>query len=117
MKQIGSADFRKGYASQTEPVEVTAYGHVIGTWYPSGAELPASTTDVEGTPLPEARDFAAPAPRMTIRPEKGPRKTMVGKEQRVIDPLDIRRREREAYSNLHRQMYGGGKAKVNQSSG
>lgn len=98
MKQLSSAEFRKAYTAQTEPVEVTAYGKLMGTWYPAGAEIPAPTTDAEYQHEPE--HFDAPAPRMTIRPAKGPRKEMVAKEQRVLDPLDIRRRRDEAYRML-----------------
>lgn len=115
MKQVGSADFRRLYASESDPVEVTAYGKVIGTWYPSGADLP-TTPEIE-QPVDEERGFDTPAPRMTIRPEVGPRREMVGTEKRVIDPLDFtRRREREKYSELHRQMYGG-KTKSGPNSG
>lgn len=34
MKTISSSDFRKTYASLTEPVVVTVNGHGVGTWQP-----------------------------------------------------------------------------------
>lgn len=52
MKQIASSDFRKDYMHETAPIEVTAYGKVVGIWYPAGTE-PASKRKVE--PKPDTR--------------------------------------------------------------
>lgn len=101
VKQLSSADFRKHYAHESGVVEVTAYGKVIGTWYPSDCELleaVALPEPVVATPLPQ--------PRMTIRPVKGPIKQMVGVEQRVIDPRELAALERERYAQLSARMYG-----------
>lgn len=38
MKQIPSRDFQKMYAKLTEAHEVTAWGEVIGFYYPKGTE-------------------------------------------------------------------------------
>lgn len=85
MKRVSSAQFRRSYAHESKPVEVTAYDKVIGTWIPSGTAL----ADVDPEPEQEA-----PAARFTIRPEKGPRRVMVGAAQRLLDPVDMREQER-----------------------
>lgn len=41
MDRLTSAAFRKTYARLREPVEVTANGHVIGTYIPAGAIHPS----------------------------------------------------------------------------
>lgn len=86
MKQLSSAAFRRNYAHERDVVEVTAYGKVIGRWYPDGTFPTAQA----GKPDSEA----APA-RMTIRPALGPRPNMVPTTQRVLDPMDLRKLERE----------------------
>lgn len=108
MKQVSSADFRKSYASLTEVHEVTSYGHVIGTWLPTGAEIPLTN------PHPEAPEFEAeaeaPEPRMTIRPVKGnPKPLVASSTKRIIDPIQRGGDERDIYSQLA--------AKMNQSEG
>ena len=35
MKQMPSSEYRRSFASLTEPVAVTVHGHVIGTWTPA----------------------------------------------------------------------------------
>lgn len=45
MKQVQSAEFRKGFAAETEPVEVMKYREVLGTWYPAGTETPEKEAD------------------------------------------------------------------------
>jgi hypothetical protein len=113
MKQISSADFRRTYSRESGPIEVTAYGKVIGTWYPAGVELPSLPTPPIQDAQPEEapRRFEDPAPRMTIRPVKGEKKELVGTPTRVLDPLDMQRRERERYSELSARLYGSGKKK------
>lgn len=104
MKQLTSADFRKFYAREAEPVEVTAYGKVIGTWYPYGSELPAP---VDASEQPPAAEAAPETPtRMTIRPVKGPVKQMHGVEKRILDPAEARKREREIYNQVASRLYG-----------
>lgn len=41
MKQLTSPEFRKSYPRLTEPVEVTALGRVIGTFYPGPSRTPS----------------------------------------------------------------------------
>jgi hypothetical protein len=90
MKQVSSADFRKLYARENEPVEVTAYGKVIGVWYPTGADL--SDIPDPDAPYPPAIDPSSPY-RMTIRPAQ-PRPKMVAREsKRVLDPVDLQNEE------------------------
>ena len=48
MRQITSPEFRKTYPRLTEPVEVTALGRVIGTYWPTG-----STVLVDGSAVGE----------------------------------------------------------------
>lgn len=81
MKQLTSAEFRRDYTHADKPIEVTAWGKVIGTWYPAGTEPDAPAEVV-------ANDAA---PRMTIRPALGPRKVMTGETRRIIDPSELRR--------------------------
>lgn len=91
MKSLTSSEFRLLYARQTVPIEVTAYGKVVGTWYPYG-------TDERDFPVTEASTGSlAPetTARFTIRPMHGPRKEMVGVPKRVLDPLDMRKQEQE----------------------
>ena len=105
MKQLSSADFRKHYAHESVACEVTAYGKVIGTWYPAGIELPVfpdSPPIVTGVATRNA-----PAPRMSIRPVKGPIRQMTGVPQRVIDPKGLRALEQERSEQLATRMYGG----------
>jgi hypothetical protein len=104
MKQLASADFRKKYTAQSEPVEVTAHGKVIGRWIP----VNAIGTEVDTSPNGVSEDASEDdeAPRMTIRPAKGPKKAIVGTPQRVLDPLEAARRERERYAQLASRMYG-----------
>lgn len=86
MKQVSSADFRKLYARENEPVEVTAYGKVIGTWYPTGVDLP-NIPDPDA-PFPTSIDPSAPY-RMTIRPAHGPVRTQVASSKRILDPVAL----------------------------
>lgn len=86
MKQLSSAAFRRNYAHERDVVEVTAYGKVIGWWTPYGS----APTPQSGQPDSEA----APA-RMSIRPALRPHPNMVGTTQRVLDPMDLRKLERE----------------------
>lgn len=106
MKQLASADFRKAYHSQSEPVEVTAHGKVIGRWFPEGSTIdtPALASEMPSEDLPE--------PRMTIRPAKGPKKELQATSKRVIDPMEAARLERERWSQLASRMYGGKKGPV-----
>ena len=49
MKTIPSAEFRKTYASLSEPTTITANGKSIGVFYPVGSEPhPAPVVDVQG---------------------------------------------------------------------
>lgn len=100
MKQVSSAEFRKEYTHETEPVEVTAYGKVIGTYYPHGTK--PELTAPESTSAPEE----APVPRFSIRPAHGPRPAVVATTKPVLDPLEMRKRERERWSELQAKMYG-----------
>lgn len=66
MKQLNSGLFQRMYHHLEEPVEVTAHGRALGTWFPAGtggyAALPqegvvAGVTrgvSVTGTPIAEA---------------------------------------------------------------
>lgn len=99
MKQMSSADFRKSYASEAVPVEVTSYGKTIGKWYPTGFDVPAEATPVDAEPIPEA----APQ-RMTIRPVKGTPKTMQGVEKRIIDPIEKGHSDRSTWGQLSARM-------------
>lgn len=104
MKQLPSADFRKKYTAQSEPVEVTAHGKVIGTWIPTGADNPFLGMDPEA---PVEVSEVIPEPRMTIRPVVGKQRTLVAtSEKRVMDPLEAAKRERANYSVLASRMYG-----------
>ena len=98
MKQLSSADFRKAYASETEPVSVTSYGKEIGKWYPSGFDVSAvaETNPTTAEPVP------APAPhRMTIRPAQvNPRGPLTGVERRIIDPIELNDREGRVNAQL-----------------
>lgn len=101
MKQLASADFRKQYTAQSEPVEVTAHGKVIGTWIPKGSTIEVPPMDLPAPAEPEAET------RMTIRPvHPGVKKVVPVGERRVIDPLDSARAERTGYSRFHNRMYG-----------
>lgn len=104
MKQLSSADFRKSYASEAEPVEVTSYGKSIGVWYPAGVDLPTAS---EANP-PAAEPVSEPKPeRMTIRPVKAnPRGPMVaGESKRILDPVQKAQAEREMWSQLQAKLY------------
>lgn len=102
MKQLSSADFRKSYASETEPVEVTSYGKAIGTWFPAGVAIP----EPAGSNPPVAVADPEPAPtRMTIRPAQvNPRGPLTGTTQRILDPVQRAQRERELWSQLQAKM-------------
>ena len=102
MKQLSSADFRKAYASETEPVAVTSYGREIGRWYPSGFDVP----DVpEATPT-AFEPISEPVPhRMSIRPAQvNPRGPLTGTERRVIDPIERTEKDREVWAQLQAKM-------------
>jgi hypothetical protein len=102
MKQLSSADFRKAYASETEPVEVTSYGKAIGRWYPSGFDLSAADLT---NPSVAVADPAPIPQRMTIRPVKAnPRGPLTGTPQRIIDPIERTEREREVWAQLQAKM-------------
>lgn len=106
MKQLSSADFRKSYASEAEPVEVTSYGKIIGTWTPSGFDVPANPPSLPA----DSQEAAAPEPeakqRMSIRPVKeSKRSPLVGSEKRIIDTVQARQHEREVWSQLQAKMY------------
>ena len=45
MKQLPSPEFRKTYPRLTEPVEVTALGRVIGTYWPGAKVTIADLAD------------------------------------------------------------------------
>lgn len=94
MKRLSSAQFRRSYAQQAAPVEVTAYDKVIGTWYPVGVE----------TPLLEAEEPAS-EPRFSIRPMKRPRPNMVGHVVPVRDPLEVRAHERETQDEFQPRVF------------
>ena len=47
MVTIPSAEFRKTYASLSEPTTITANGKSIGKFYPTGSE-PTPVVDVQG---------------------------------------------------------------------
>lgn len=104
MKQLTSADFRKTYARESEPVEVTAYGKVIGTWFPADSEIVVPPHVLSGAPTspPEAEK----EPRMTIRPVRGPAPVLVKTTKAVFDPVEAARNERARMSELQRRMYG-----------
>lgn len=104
MKQLASAEFRKKYTALSESHEVTAHGKVIGTWVPSGSPFPQS--DQGANPAAEAVATPDVPTRMTIRPVKGTARPMVGTQQRVLDPLEAARAEREGYSRFARRAYG-----------
>jgi hypothetical protein len=49
METLPSSEFRKTYASLTEPTSVTVDGRPLGTFYPAGQEPhPAPVVDVQG---------------------------------------------------------------------
>lgn len=104
MKQVSSTDFRKVYNHEHEPVEVTAYGgKLVGTWYPAGTHPPEAPQ-----PITEAAAETGPQPeqRMTIRPAHGPRPVMTTTTKPIPDPVELRRLERERYSELQSRLYG-----------
>ena len=96
MKRLSSAQFRRSYAREAEPVEVTAYDAVIGTWIPAGADL-----DGEGEQQPRL-----PEPRFSIRPALGPKPNMVASERRVIDPLEMRKAQQERDDEFQVRTFG-----------
>lgn len=98
MKQLSSADFRKGYASETQPVSVTSYGKEIGRWYPTGFDAPA----VEEANPTSSEPVLEPTPqRMTIRPAQvNPRGPLTGVERRIIDPIELNDREGRVNAQL-----------------
>lgn len=51
MRDVPSSEFRITYARLTEPVNVTALGRSIGTWYPAGTGAAEETVVKE--PIPE----------------------------------------------------------------
>lgn len=104
MKQISSADFRKNYAKEAEPVEVTAWGKVIGRWLPTGVDIDAPVIADEQPP--EVVAEFVDEPRMTIRPAKGPAKVLTPREQQIQDPLVLRRLEHERSEQLGSRTYG-----------
>lgn len=100
MKRLSSSEFRLVYSRESEPIEVTAYDRVIGTWYPAGSELPLGDSDSETSAE------TAPEARFTIRPAHGPRPAMVGVTKRVLDPLDMRRNEQTRSDEFQPRTYG-----------
>lgn len=105
---MSSADFRKSYASESEPVEVTAYGKALGYWFPDGTQ-PAPSTDPAKTPEQPPSDPAGSKaePRMTIRPVKeSKRPALVAREVRVVETQDERARERARWSALSSRLSG-----------
>lgn len=107
MKQLSSADFRKSYASEAEPVEVTSYGKIIGTWTPSGFDVPANPPALPAE-IQAAEPVVEPQPeqRMSIRPVKeSKRSPLVATEQRILDTVQSRQHEREVWRQLQAKMY------------
>ncbi len=51
MQKISSTEFRKTYGSLTEPVEVTALGRVIGTYWPQGSDQVYGRVEVVERPV------------------------------------------------------------------
>jgi len=49
MRTMSSSEFRKRYATLTEPVAVTVNGHIIGRWSPGAAEAASIETRVMAT--------------------------------------------------------------------
>lgn len=105
---MSSADFRKSYASISEPVEVTAYGKRLGTWTPT--EWSVEFT-LASAPAPEQPPVEAPAPakphRMTIKPVKeSKRPALEPREIRVVDTTEARRAERARWSAISSRLSG-----------
>jgi len=88
VKRLSSADFRRSYAREQTPVEVTAYGSLIGTWIPAGIEVPPLPTDDETTP-----DVEPAEPTFTIRPAQHARPVLRAKTVTLMDPLAVRKHE------------------------
>jgi hypothetical protein len=91
MKQISSSDFRRKYATLSEPTEVLAFDALIGTWIPRGSSLAAAggadfTLDGEqpSETGPESET------RMSIRPVHGAQRRLVGRSKTIMDPISMR---------------------------
>lgn len=102
MKQLPSAEFRKLYTSENEPVEVTSHGKVIGTWIPVGADIAAP--DAEFSNGDEEGSRASPT-RFTIRPQLKPRPVMEAREKPVLDPLELKRHEAARNEEFHNRAF------------
>jgi hypothetical protein len=106
MKQISSTDFRRAYVSESEPLEVTAYGKLIGTWFPAGT-LPEPESD---EPTPDEPERVSPEPpredplRPSIRPVKGQPKRLVATQKPIFDAAELRRQERERWSQIQSKI-------------
>lgn len=96
MKQLSSAQFRRSYARETEPVEVMSYNDLIGTWIPASVDLDGE---------PEVPDAQVPGARFSIRPDIGPRRAMVASERRVIDPLEMRKQQQERDDEIQTRTF------------
>lgn len=102
MKQLSSADFRKAYASETEPISVTSYGREIGKWYPSGFVVPAGA---EANPTSSEADPEPDPQRMSIRPaQANPRGPLTGRPQRIVDPIERTDTDRTVWAQLQAKM-------------
>ena len=66
MKQMPSSEYRRSFASLTEPVAVTVHGHVIGTWTPTKIAY----ADTWSTALPSGAD--APGVKYVVLPRFTP---------------------------------------------
>lgn len=97
MKRLSSAAFRRAYAREREPVEVTSFDDVLGIWYPAGTGPDTVTAEAPSE---------APTPRFTIRPAHGPRRTMVGTETRLLDPVEMRKQEQERSEAIAGRTFG-----------
>lgn len=102
MKQVPSAEFRKLYTSENEPVEVTSHGKVIGKWYPTGVDIdvPPDVGMQDG-----GQAEAAPT-RFTIRPQLKPRPVMSAEERRLLDPVELRKHEQKRNDEFISRTFG-----------
>lgn len=105
MKRLSSAKFRTLYTRENEPIEVTAHGKVIGTWYPAGADIDAPV-DSNGVSITTTEYEDEESPRFSIRPALRPKPEMLASTKRVLDPLEMRKQANARDEQLASRTWG-----------
>ena len=98
MKRVSSSHFRRTYLAESEPVEVTAYGKVIGRWDPVGSGSTATATEDVKT--------EGDVGRFTIRPAKHARPELIRESKPIFDPLELRKQEQVRSDEFQARTFG-----------